>query len=155
MSNTILNNNLGIDDNSISPIRFFWSAKFLDGSVIRQIDKNNKEHLFKEVKDRFDDLGYFSLINKDKSKTFTVDLINGVIFYQNHQTIAEEFLKEKKNNVRLIFFRRHKVEINEKGKEQSHTITYHLGVQWVTINNENRNLILQINGTGDFIINAK
>jgi len=147
MSNSI-DLNLGKEDNSM--LSFHWFAIFKDGTQIFQFDKDSKEHRFKEVKDRFDDLMYFSLSNH-KGKLFTVDLKQGIIGY-NDLVFPYRESKEIKKNIRLIFFRRHKVQIGDNGKEQSHYITYHLGFQYNDEKDNNRKIILQIDEEGNFII---
>jgi hypothetical protein len=127
-------------------------AEFNNG-VLFQFE-NGIEHKFKEVQDRINDLEFFHLYHKDgmTNINFIVDLKKGLI-----KTLDAEEPKEieKKENIRLIFFRRHKVTLTESGKEVEHIITYHLGFQWLDLNNQNRNIILQINENGDFIIDGK
>ena len=150
MTNSMANNKGG--DNSMSKLNFLWISRFKDNSEIYQIDQNGNEHRFQEVKDRFSELVYFHLSN-NKDKTFTVDLINGIIFLNNKQEIEPELIKEKKN-IRLIYFRRNFIDLTLTGIK-NHTIIYFLGLQYTSINNENRNIILQINQNGDFIISEK
>jgi len=150
MSNSI--DKISEDNNSMNFLAFRWIAIFSDGTKIEQFE-NDIEHNFQEIKDKFSDLAYFNLTDR-KGHMFSVDLINGLIGY-NYLTLPYIKVKEKKDNIRLIYFRRHQVEITEKMIEKSHTIIYFLGIQWATINNENRNIILQIDENGDFIINGK
>ena len=148
MSNTI-DLNLG-ENNSISSLSFHWNAVFFDGSQINQFNEDGTENLFKLVQNRFDELVYFYLTN-NKEITFTVDLIHGLIFFNNHQTIAKEF-KRKKDNIRLIFFRRHKVELTEQMVEKKHEIKYFLGYQYLDNNGYNKKVVLQIDKDGNFIV---
>jgi len=148
MFNT-MNINLG-GDNSISNLAFIWSAYFKNNIPIFQFDlETGKENRFKLVKEKFDDLDYFILWNKEKA--FKVDLINGLIFFNNNQTIVEEF-KKKKTNIRLIFFRRHKVKLSEQMIEKKHEIIYFLGFQYQDENKNNHKIILQIDKDGNWII---
>jgi hypothetical protein len=152
MDTTIKNNEQG--NNSIIPCSFTWSAIFRNGSKTEQFNQDGTENLFRLVKDRFNELAYFNLKN-NTGKMFTVNLIEGIIGYNRLEFPYIE-AKEKKNNIRLIFFRRHFVTIGTGDlKEKKHTIEYHLGIQWTTLNNENRNIILQISENGEFIINGK
>ena len=137
-------------NNPIDSLSFLWIAEFEEDCIF-QIE-NGVEHRFAEVKDRFNELKYFTLQHKEKEISFTVDLINGLIIYNNYKNTE---IVEKKDNVRLIYFRRNKITMTESGDQQSHTIVYHLGYQWQKSNNENRQIILQINQTGDFIIDGK
>ncbi len=147
--NSIINQNLG-EGNSIPSLSFSWKAFFSDGYILEQFE-NKIEHKFKEIKDNFDKLTKFSLVNKDYSKCFTVDLKNGFIIYNNFRNINTDQIG-KKENIRLIYFRRHQVEISEKGQELSHKIEYYLGLQWLDSNRNNRKIVLIIDSEGNFII---
>lgn len=130
---------------------FIWTAYFKNSNSICQFDfETGKENLFKEVKDKFSELEYFVLWNNEK--LFKVDLINGLILFNKTQEVFEELLKEKKTNIRLIFFRRHRVEITEKMVEKLHKITYFLGFQYNDKNGNNRQVILQIDSEGNWIL---
>ena len=146
MSNTI-DQNLG-GNNSMKPLSFLWIALFKDNSKIEQFE-NKIEHKFQEVKDKFDNLAYFNLTDR-KGHMFTVDLINGRIGYNYLPLPYLE--KSEKENCRLIFFRRHKVEITEKMMEKSHTIEYHLGLQWQDSEKRNHKIILIIDKEGNWIL---
>lgn len=149
MSNSI-DKNLEIN-NTISNLSFFWRARFKDESTINQIDDEGNEHRFQEILDRFDELSYFYLTN-NKDKVFSVDLTNGIIFFNNHRPIEEEFKSEKKN-IRLIYFRRNIVELNSQSfKEQKRDIIYFLGLQYLDKNNINRKILLQIDSQGNVVI---
>jgi hypothetical protein len=149
MSNSI-DKNLEIN-NSISNLSFLWIARFKDESKIYQIDKRGVEHRFKEVLDRWEELSYFYLTN-NRDKTFTIDLNNGLIFFNNHQSTEEDLKKEKKN-IRLIYFRRNIIEFNINNlKENNKKIIYFLGLQYLDNNDINRKIILQIDKQGNFLI---
>jgi len=150
MSNSI-DLNLGSEDNHMDSLSFYWKSRFIDNSEISQFNKEGKETLFKEVKDKFNSLTYFYLIHKSLPICFTVDLINGLIFYNNHQKIDLNLI-EKKENIRLIYFRRHTVELTESLEQNSHTITYHLGIQWNDKLGNNKKIILQIDSEGNWIL---
>ena len=147
--NSIINQNLGGDNNPISSLSFHWSAIFKDGSKISQFEEGI-EHRFQEVRDRFSELAYFNLTNH-KGKLFMVDLINGLIGY-NYLALPYVESKEKKKNVRLIFFRRHKVELSTDLKEKNHNIIYHLGFQYNDSEGKNRKIILRIDKEGNWIL---
>lgn len=138
------------EGNSIPNLSFIWIARFKDDTIIHQYE-NNTEHRFQEVLNRFSDLTYFTLYNKC-GKVFTVDLINGLIFYDNHLKIEDDLLQEKRNNIRLIFFRRHRVLLTEKRIEKNDEIIYFLGFQYQDNQLNNRKIILQINSEGRFIV---
>lgn len=148
MSNSI-DNNFEID-NSISNLSFLWCAIFKDGSKIEQFE-NREERRFQEVKEKINELAYFNLKNNN-GKLFSVDLLNGLIGY-NDLVLPYRETKEKKENIRLIYFRRHKVEIGQQDlKEKSHTITYHLGYQYLDKLGNNRQIVLQIDNKGNWIL---
>jgi len=145
MSNTI-DQNLG-GSNSMKPLSFIWIALFKDNSKIEQFE-NKIEHKFQEVKDKFDNLAYFNLTDR-KGHMFTVDLINGRI---GCNYLPLPYLeKTDKQNIRLIYFRRHKVEMTEQLIEKSHTIEYHLGLQWNDKEGNNRQIVLIIDKEGNWI----
>jgi len=149
--NTIISNNLG-ENNSMNSLTFYWKAKFLNGDTIFQFDSQGIEHRFQEVKDQFNELIEFSLYNKEKCIIYTVDLINGLIY--NNQVLKEkQESQEKKENIRLIFFRRHRVEINTQDlKEKNHEITYYLGFQYNDKQKNNQKIIFQIDSEGNWIL---
>jgi len=135
---------LNMNNNSFS---FTWKAFFSDSSILEQFE-NGIENKFQLVKDKFDKLIRFSLVNKDYSQCFTVDLQNGLIIYNNYKNIEDN----KKENCRLIFFRRHRVEFGSNLQELGHNIIYFLGFQYNTEDNQNKKIILQIDSVGNFII---
>jgi hypothetical protein len=137
--------NLNNENNSMDSLSFTWKAIFLDGSVIEQFE-NGVERRFQEVKDKFDKLTLFSLVNKDYSQCFTVDVRYGLIFFNNYLFIDK---KEIKENVRLINFRRRRTEITMDNIIKSHTIKYHLGFQYLK-DGKNQKIILIIDEHGNW-----
>ena len=131
----------------MSDLIFTWKAIFSDGSIIEQFE-NDVENRFQLVKDKFDDLILFSLVNKDYSQCFTVDLTHGLIFFN---TILFKDKIENKENCRLIYFRRHTVELNQSGKELGHSIEYHLGFQYLK-DGKNQKIILIIDEKGNWVL---
>ena len=146
-----MENNLKIN-NSISNLSFLWQAEFTDETIF-QI-QNGVEHRFQEVKDRINKLKYFSLINKYTNQAFTVDLTKGLI-YSGGISYSEQDLKEEKNNIRLIYFRRNTITMTESGNQKSHTVIYHLGLQWNDNLGNNRQIILKIDSEGNFIVTGE
>ena len=147
MTNT-MDINFVRENNSMNSLNFYWIAEF-ENDCIFQFE-NKIEHKYQEVKDRIHNLKYFTLQHKNKELAFVVDLINGTITFNKKCPLKID--SDKKNNIRLIFFRRHKVEITEKMMEKSHTIEYHLGFQYNNKLGNNRQIILQIDNEGNFII---
>jgi len=142
--------NLG-GDNAISNLSFIWSAILKDGSKIDQFNEDGSENKFQLVKDKFNELVYFNLKN-NAGKMFSINLINGLIGYNRLEFPYIE-AKEKKNNIRLIFFRRHRIEIGTQDlKEKKHTIEYHLGFQYLDNLGNNQKIILQIDNEGNWVL---
>jgi len=139
MSNTI-DIELKRENNSIDSLNYLWQAELNNGKIIAQLDAGI-EHKFQEVKDNFKDLIAFKLMSrKNLNDTYTVDLINGIIYHSNTK-ITES---SSKTNIRLIFFRRHQVEMNENNIEKSHKIVYFFGMQYLDDNNSNKQITLEI-----------
>jgi hypothetical protein len=137
-------------NNSIDSLSFYWIAEFTDDCIFQF--ENGVEHRFQEVINKFNDLKYFTLQHKEKDLNFTVDLILGIISFNTEYKIRE--LKKEKKNIRLIYFRRHTVTLTELGKEKEHTIMYHLGFQY-NENEINRQIVLEIDSDGNFIITGE
>jgi hypothetical protein len=133
-------------DNSMSNLSFYWMAEFNNG-VIFQFE-NGIEHRFKEVQDRIKELEFFHLYHKKLDLRFIVDLKRGIIKFNNCE---EPTTVEPKENIRLIYFRRHRVTMNQTGKESGHVITYHLGLQY-NQNGYNRQIVLKIDDQGNWIL---
>ncbi len=150
MDNPISSNNIEIN-NSISNLSFLWTAIFSDGTKIKQFNEDGSENRFQLIKDKFDSLQYFILEDKEKSIQFIADLKKGLISTTFNNTEKQESIGNK-NNLRLIFFRRHTITMTESGNQQSHTIVYHLGLQWNDNLGNNQKIILKIDSEGNFII---
>jgi len=150
MNNSIFNQSLG-GNNSIEPLDFSWKAIFNDETIIEQYDKNGTEHRFQEVKDRFSDLIIFQLINYKKEIIFTVDLINGNISKGIREEIPPDLITVK-NNIRLIFFRRHKINFDMNITNKTELITNFIGYQYNDANNINHKVIMCIDKNGNFVI---
>ena len=134
--------------NAIDSLKYLWIAEFKDQSYIMQYE-NQVERKFQEVKDRFDELKYFCLYDRNYIlNRFTVDLEKGVIYY-NEGARIESSQNDKKQDIRLIFFRRHTVELNESLTEKSHKICYYLGLQYKK-NGNNHKVILCIDKDGNW-----
>lgn len=142
--------NINSGNNSMNSLVFHWNAIFKDGTHIFQFDKSGIEHRFQEVKEKFNDLVYFNLTNS-KGKMFSINLANGLIGYNRLEFPYIE-IEDKKQNIRLIYFRRHRIEITEQLQEKLHTIEYHLGMQWNDKFGNNRQIILIIDEQGNFIL---
>jgi hypothetical protein len=139
---------LNSENNPMISLSFTWVAIFSDNTKIEQFE-NGIENKFQLVKDKFDKLAYFNLTDK-KGHMFTIDLINGRIGY--NYLLLPYLEKTNKQNVRLIFFRRHRVEIGTQDlKEKFHKITYHLGFQYLK-DGKNQKIILQIDEQGNWVL---
>jgi len=148
MSNTI-DINQG-DCNPMPSLIFTWIAIFKDGSKLEQFE-NGIENKFQLVLDRMNELAFFNLTNKE-GKLFTVNLINGLIGY-NKLEFPYIDSKEIKENIRLIYFRRHRVTIGTSDlTEKDHSIEYHLGIQYLDKYLNNRKIILVIDNEGNWVL---
>jgi hypothetical protein len=147
MDNTI-SINLG-DDNTMESLDFHWTAGFKDGTDLMQFNEDKTENKYQLVKNRMNELTIFYLYNKDLSKIFIVDLIKGLVGCGWTKNVE---LKEEKQNIRLIFFRRHNKEITENCIEKSHIITYYLGFQYNDKNGNNRQVVLIIDSKGNWTL---
>ena len=136
-------------DNSMNSLSFLWIAEFTNDSIFQT--ENGIEHRFQEVIDRFNELKYFHLYHKEKEIHFVVDLTLGIITCNKKAQVG---LKEK-NNIMLIYFRRHKKELSESFKEISHTIEYHLGFQYNDNLGNNRQIVLIIDSEGNFVVTGE
>lgn len=134
----------------MNSLSFTWVAIFQNGIKISQFDEKGQEHRFQEIKDRFKDLVYFNLTNR-QGKLFQINLLQGIIGY-NDILFPYRESKEIKKNIRLIFFRRHTVTLGENAAEQNHNIEYYLGFQFNDEKGNNRKIILIIDQEGNFII---
>ena len=141
--------NLG-DNNSMKSLVFHWIAIFNDGTKIEQFNSDNTENRFKLVQDKMESLKFFNLTNKN-GKLFSVNLKEGIIGY-NDLILPYRISTEIKNNIRLIYFRRHRVTMTASGKESNHEINYHLGFQYNDLNGNNRQIVLKIDEQGNWIL---
>lgn len=135
------------ENNPMSSLAFHWEALFNDSSVVMQFDQDNKEHLFKEVKDKFDQLQYFILYHTSQNLYFMVNLEKGIIGNNTNQFLETE----TKDNIRLIYFRRNTVNLNSNLQEINRTIVYFLGFQYIK-NGKNEKVLLQIDSQGNWKI---
>jgi len=150
MSNSIGKKNSEVG-NSISDLTFFWFAIFSDGTKINQLDEDGTIHEFREVLNKFNDLIYFNLTNK-QGKLFTVNLQEGIIGF-NDLIIPYRNPEVKKNNIRLIYFRRVYMTFGLQDlKQKKVEIIYHLGYQYLDNHGFNKKIVLQIDESGNFII---
>lgn len=132
-------------------LELIWKAKFEDSSKVYQYDDTNKEHLFKEVLDKFDKLTHFSLHHKTKPLTITVDVKRGLIFVNSNQTVDKD-LEQFKQNIRLIYFRRNRIHFDGKMQQTGHDITYFIGYQYLTRCGKNKKVLLQVTQSGNIVI---
>jgi len=119
----------------------YWIVTFNDGTVIEQYDQNGNERKFKEVLDRIQDVKTFVLSN-GKEHLVTVDLVNGLIILASTPVIDVDLINTKQN-VRLIYFKRHYVRSN--GVED---LAYFVGFQYDDKQGNNRKLLVKLTETG-------
>ncbi len=133
----------------MNTLSFHWLAGFKDGSLLSQFE-NGIENKFQLIRDRFQDLTFFILYNKDYSSVFKADLVEGTIKFGPMQIIKSEG-QEIKNNIRLIYFRRNQIIFSLNGKENQHIINYHLGYQYQDAEGKNRKNIIIIDSKGNWV----
>ena len=146
-------------------MKLIWMAQFRDGSILRQFDneERTKEHSFKEVLDRQDDLSVFNLINTGTGKTYRLNLDTGNV----HVLQAGSFVTNAEpdiavgRKVRLIYFRRMKKDMgfNNAGALVSvgepAMLASFLGCQWNDPDGKNRKILLQIHEDDQLHIHAE
>ena len=128
-----------------------WLAIFKDKSEISQFDETGKEYLFKEVQEKMSDLSFFVLKLKDKESYYIVDMIKGLIYINKIQQPESEFNTDKEN-IRLIYFRRNRVNMDENFIETSREIVHFLGYQYIDKEGKNHKVIIQISNEGNILI---
>ena len=120
-----------------------WIALFNDNTELEQYDVNGKERQFIEVKDKFNKLEAFCLVG---SKSFEVDIKRGNIYINSEKLTVND---EIKNNIRLIYFKRHIHKI-ENNKETSHEMFYFLGYQYNDDCGNNKKIMIKIDKNEDY-----
>ena len=133
-------------------LNFLWKATFEDDSTVSQFNEDGTENKFKIVQDKFDDLTYFELRNIVNNSIINVDLINGFIILNNYKFNIPEDIKKQKHNIRLIYFRRSKNDINIKGEVLLQTISYFIGYQYNDLQGKNRKVLVNIDQDGNMIL---
>ena len=132
------NNNV---DNAISNLVFLWIAVFKNGDTWHQ-----KNHSFKEIKQRMNELSKFTLYSYKLNKYFIANLLNASISDSNNNKI----ININNTNVRLIYFRRIN-GITNFNKTISE-VSYFIGYQYKDIEQKNTKILIQIFNNGKFII---
>jgi len=133
-------------------LNFLWKATFDDDSVVSQFNSDGTENKFKIVQDKFDDLTYFELRSTLNKTIINVDLINGFIILNDYKFDIPEDIKKQKHNIRLIYFRRSKNDINIKGEVLLQTISYFIGYQYNDLQGKNRKVLVNIDQDGNMIL---
>jgi len=131
-------------------LMFNWIASFNDNTSLSQFDNEGNEVLFKEVQNRFSDLTLFTISHQRKNLSISVDLIQGLIFVNDQQRPWNNEIE--KNNIRLIFFRRHRVVIDDIGRMRGQETVYFLGFQYQDQNGNNCQEVLQIDQQGNILV---
>ncbi len=137
----------------MSKLTLVWMAYFQGGKLLYQFEdeEQTKEHLFKEVLDRQDDLKLFSLINTKSNRIYQIDLENGRFrFFAPGFVASPEDVVEgsTENKYRLIHFRRIEKSFaygaTSTIEELSTSIKYFLGYQYTTTEGKNIKHMAQI-----------
>lgn len=131
-------------------LKLHWTAVLKDGTEISQVDSLGIEHLYKEVQDNFDNLDKFYVVHVTKDFKALVDLTQGLIFINSQQQDIGPELTKEKFNIRLIFFRRHTIQIVES-LEAGHNMIYFLGFQYNDKDGQNHKFLIQIDQESNII----
>lgn len=144
-----------------------WVARFKNGKILLQFDdyEQTREHLFKEVLERANDLQAFQLVNQRTRVLYSVDLVNGRLrvappigevpgsVTQNSEI---ETRGTDKYRYRLIYFRRVTLEMKWSGENinpgEPTDIQYFLGFQYTNEKSENVKRLLQISKNDEVYI---
>jgi hypothetical protein len=136
-------------------LKLNWVAKFNSRPNLKQFDENGKEHVFKEVLALYNDLKSFSLFHTKKNLIITLDIKTGLIYINNKQIPEPELLFRESRKLRLIYFRRNKITLNDKLSELNRTVTYFLGYQYNDIQGNNHKKLIQIDNEGNITIGVE
>jgi len=117
---------------------FTWSALYNDDKILLQIDKDDTEHLFKEIEQ--EKLVRFGMANGKRH--IVVDLTNGC-FYIDSIPIRIPELSEKDEQYRLIYFRRVQKSIGTKSGMDDSKVESFIGFQ-VTIDGVNKQAMVSV-----------
>jgi len=128
-----------------------WTAIFKDKSELSQIDEEGKERLFKEVQEKMSDLSFFILKYNKNDNYYIVDINKGLIYINKIQDPEAEFISDK-FNIRLIYFRRNRVHMDNNYKEIDRDIIHFLGYQYLDKVGKNHKVIIQISNEGNILI---
>ena len=131
-------------------LNLVWKALFNGSTELNQFN-NEKENKFKQVQERFKDLIFFELIHVYKPLRIRVDLRRGLIFINNINFVASEICSERKN-IRLIYFRRNKIDINFTSNISKHDVYYFIGFQYNDRFGKNHKILLNIDQDGNIVI---
>ena len=133
-----------------------WRARFKNQHTLEQYDAKSKEHLFKDVLDRQDELELFELIGD--GKIYQVDLrtgkffIKGVEFFPITESDFQKPLRDVK--YRLIYYKRKKATITLTDVKNPEVLHYLLGWQ-ALVNGKNFQRIMFIYPDGKVELKSK
>jgi len=128
---------------------FHWLAIFSDGTYINQFT-GEQENQYLDVQNRSNELKLFILYNVNTHEEFHVDLEKGIIYKEsNFISFTEE---NTKKNIRLIYFRRWRRTFDAQGNQIKAEVHYFLGLQYNTEDNKNKQILLEIDENGNFIL---
>lgn len=138
--------------NNENNLNWHWVICTLDDRLIYQFE-DTKENKFNLDYFKPNSLKYLSLYNKNTGKYFIVDLIEGSISYNTSEPLHSEQFNIKKSNIRLIFFRRHRIyTVPQNLSKNKEIIYYFLGYQYNDEKGNSKKVILRIDQEGNFII---
>lgn len=121
-------------------LKYLFTCQYNDGTEFKQNINDISEK--DSTRSAFFDIEHNKLIKfsiTDNKNTFSVSLIDGY-FEINH--IPFKLHEEEINNIRLIFFRRHKHTFNPE--QHKHNITYHIGFQANLLDGTNIKRVIEV-----------
>lgn len=134
----------------MTDLKMIWIAQFKDGRSVSQITPENQEVSFRTILDQVSDLSSFQLSHREKSLRILIDLTQGRLYVNNIQAPMGD--SKLKKNIRLIYFRRHQVDMNISGDVKSRRMSYFIGFQYLDEQDENQKVLLQLDQDGNILI---
>ena len=94
---------------------------------------------------------FFILKYNKNDNYYIVDIHKGLIYINKIQDPEAEFISDK-FNIRLIYFRRNRVHMDNNYKEIDRDIIHFLGYQYLDKVGKNHKVIIQISNEGNILI---
>jgi hypothetical protein len=136
----------------MSTLNLIWTVIQNDNIEIKQFD-SEKENKFNLDWFKVGSIKEFSLSHILQPFIIKINLEKGIIYINENQITEQEFNNRVRNNIRLIYFRRHRHTMNgDLSEELKHTILYFMGYQYNDEEGKNRQVLLQIDQNCNIVI---